>query len=160
MISGKFQDNWNECYGPIECCEIHDDVIKWKQFPRYWPFVRGIHRSPVNSLHKGQWRGALKFSLICVWINGWVNNGEAGDLWRHLAHYDVTVMGYCCDKWEIWRRLKRMLWTNGISWDLSWECRSTAFIHSFSIKFPFNWNLFMTHNDMVVCSNCITLDIT
>ena len=23
----------------------HDDVIKWKHFPRYWPFVRGIHRS-------------------------------------------------------------------------------------------------------------------
>ena len=33
---------------------IHDDVIKWKHFPRYWPFVRGIHRSRVNSLHKGQ----------------------------------------------------------------------------------------------------------
>ena len=32
----------------------HDDVIKWKHFPRYWPFVRGIHRSPVNSPHKGQ----------------------------------------------------------------------------------------------------------
>ena len=26
----------------------HDDVIKWKYFPRYWPFVRGIHRSPVT----------------------------------------------------------------------------------------------------------------
>ena len=61
-------------------------------FPRYWPFVRGIHRSPVNSPHKGQWRGALMFSLICVWIKGWVNNGEAGDLRRYLAHYDVTVM--------------------------------------------------------------------
>ena len=60
----------------------HDDVIKWKHFPRYWPFVRGIHRSPVNSPHKGQWRGALIFSLICVWINGWVNNREAGDLRR------------------------------------------------------------------------------
>ena len=57
----------------------HDDVIKWKLFPRYWPFVRGIHRSPVNSLHKGQWRGALMFSLICDWINAWVNNREAGD---------------------------------------------------------------------------------
>ena len=29
-----------------------DDVIKWKHFPRYWPFVSGIHRSPVNSPHK------------------------------------------------------------------------------------------------------------
>ena len=42
----------------------HDDVIKWKHFPRYWPFVRGIHRSPVKSPHKGQWCGALMFSLI------------------------------------------------------------------------------------------------
>ena len=70
----------------------HDDVIKWKHFPRNWPFVRGIHRSSVNSLHKGQWRGALMFSLICVWINDWVNNREAGDLRRYLAHYDVIVM--------------------------------------------------------------------
>ena len=53
---------------------------------------RGIHRSQVNSPHKGQWRGALMFSLICVWINGWVNNREAGDLRRHCAHYDVIVM--------------------------------------------------------------------
>ena len=70
----------------------HDDVIKWKHFPRYWPFVRGIHRSPVNSPHKGQWRGALMFSLICARINGWVNNREAGDLRRYRAHYDVIVM--------------------------------------------------------------------
>ena len=71
---------------------FHDDVIKWKHFPRYWPFVWGIHRSTVNSPHKGQWRGALMFSLIYVWINGWVNNCEAGDLRRYRAHYDVTVI--------------------------------------------------------------------
>ena len=71
---------------------LHDDVMKWKHFPRYWPFVRGIHRSPVNSLHKGQWRGALMFSLACVWINGWVNNREAGGLRDHRTHYVVTVM--------------------------------------------------------------------
>ena len=58
----------------------------------YWPFVRGIHRSPLNSPHKGQWRGAFMFSLICVWINGWVNNREAGDLRRHRADYGVIVM--------------------------------------------------------------------
>ena len=71
---------------------MHDDVIKWKHFLRYWPFVRGIHQSPVNSPHKGQWRGALMFSMICVWIYGWVNNREADDLRRYCAHYDVTVM--------------------------------------------------------------------
>ena len=51
-----------------------------------------IHRSPVNSPHKGQWRGASMFSLICAWINGWANNREAGDLRRLRAHYDVTVV--------------------------------------------------------------------
>ena len=51
---------------------MHDDVIRWKHFPRYRPFVRGIHRTQVNSLHKGQWRGALLFSLICAWTNGWI----------------------------------------------------------------------------------------
>ena len=73
-------------------CKWHDDVIRWKHFPRYWPFVRGIHWSPVNSHHKDQWRGALMFSLICTWINGWLNSGEAGYLRRYRAHYDVTVM--------------------------------------------------------------------
>ena len=71
---------------------IHDDVIEWKHFPRYWPFVRGIHRPPVNSSHKGQWRRALMFSLICAWITDWVNNRKAGDLRRYRAHFDVTVM--------------------------------------------------------------------
>ena len=78
--------------------KFHDDVIKWKHFPRYWPFVRGIHRSLVNSPHKGQRRGALMFSLICVWTNGWVdlNHDEAGDLRRHRGHYDVIVMFVAC----------------------------------------------------------------
>ena len=47
---------------------------------------------PVNSPHKGQWRGALMFSLICARINGWVNNRKAGDLRRHSGHYGVDVM--------------------------------------------------------------------
>ena len=72
----------------------HNYVIKWKPFPRYWPFVQGIHRSPVNSHHKGQCRGALRFSFIWAWINGWVNNRY---LIPYGAHYDVTVMKhrYC-----------------------------------------------------------------
>ena len=86
----------------------HDDVIKWKQFPRYWLFVLGIHRSPVNSPHKGQWRGALIFSLICGWINGWVNNREAGDLRCHRAHYDVTVMTQ--RRWDAAQR-----WCTGVT---------------------------------------------
>ena len=53
----------------------------------------------MNSPHKGQWRRALLFSLICAWINGWVNNREAGDLRRLNAHYDVIVM-----KWAMMRK--------------------------------------------------------
>ena len=64
----------------------HDDVIKWKHFPRYWPFVRRIHRSPVNSPHKGQWRGALMFypnkRLSKQWW-GWWFETPLCPLWRH-----------------------------------------------------------------------------
>ena len=84
------------CNTEINC--DHDDVIKWKHFPRYWPSVREIHRSPMNCLHKGQWRGALMFCLICTWINDWVNNRETGDLGRHLTRYDVTVMNVVLEK--------------------------------------------------------------
>ena len=53
-----------------------------------------VGNSPVmvNSPHKGQWRGALMFSLVCTWIHGWVNNREAGDLRCHHTHYDIIVM--------------------------------------------------------------------
>ena len=48
-------------YLRLTTIRIHDDVIKWNNFPRYWPFVRGIHRSPVNSPHKGQCCGIWCF---------------------------------------------------------------------------------------------------
>ena len=70
----------------------HDVIIKWKRLSRYWPFVQRIRRSLVNSPLKGQWRGALMFSLICAWIKGWVNTRKAGDLRRHRAHYDITLL--------------------------------------------------------------------
>ena len=73
-------------YWVIKNIPHHDDVIKWKHSPRNWP-------------HKGQWRGALMFSLICVWINDWVNNREAGDLRRYRAHFDVTVL-FSKQVWE------------------------------------------------------------
>ena len=91
---------------------LHDDVIKWKHFLRYWPFVWGIHRSLVNSPHKGQWRGALMFPLIFVWINSWVNSGEAGDLRGHHAHYYVIVMS--CPIFKL------ILSIDG--WGISWNC--------------------------------------
>ena len=74
----------------------HHTHTRWRHqietFSALLALCAGIHRSPVNSPHKGQWRGALMFSLMCTWMNGWVNNREAGDLRRHRAHYDVIVM--------------------------------------------------------------------
>ena len=76
------------CHDNISC--HHDDVIKWKHFPCYWPFVWGIHRSPVNSPHKGQQHEALMFSLICAlnkWLSkqpwGWWFKMPPSSLWRH-----------------------------------------------------------------------------
>ena len=72
----------------------HDDVIKWKHFSRNWPFVWGIHRSrwiPHTKASDAElW--CFLWSLICVWIHGWVNNREAGDLRRHRCYYNVNVM--------------------------------------------------------------------
>ena len=72
----------------IEIPSYYDDIIKWKHFPHYWPFVWGIHQSPMNSLHKGQWPGALMLSSICTWTNGkqlWCRWFETHSrpLWRH-----------------------------------------------------------------------------
>ena len=88
----------------------HDDIIKWKHFPRYWHFVRGNHRSPVNSPHKGQWRGHLMFALICAWTEGCVNISDAGDLRRNRTHYDVTVMSLLVILVSIEARVPIFLW--------------------------------------------------
>ena len=65
----------------------HDDVIKWKHFPRNWRFVRRIHRSTVNSRHKGQWRGALIFFSLRLYKRlskqswGWWFETPSHSLW-------------------------------------------------------------------------------
>ena len=118
----------------------HDDVIKWEHFPRYWPFERGIHWSPVDSPHIGQWRRALMLSLICAWTSGWVNNRDAGNSRRHRAHYDVTVMTsdiFLPVRWpsKFWRLLSLLLIDDPASFpptvfrhksknDQSWCCYS------------------------------------
>ena len=84
-----------------ETDQKHGDVIKWKHFPRYWPFVRGIHRSPVKALRKGQWRGALMFSLIYAWTNG-ISNHRRFDCVlnrlfrrRSMKTWKIHVTGLC-----------------------------------------------------------------
>ena len=111
----------------------HDDIIKWKYFPRYWPFVREIHRSPVNSLHKGQWRGTLMFSLICLWLNGWVNNREAGDFRRCRAHYDVNVMA----PWYNSKFVQHLEWS-GLKHD---QPITTKDHYKMSLNYEFDWSI-------------------
>ena len=90
--------------------------------------------SPVKSPHKGQWRGALILCLICAWINGWVNNGEADDLRCHRTHYDVIVMCYA-----------RMMRTCNTENDILWSTVSFTQIGWLSVR----WR----HNDHAGVSN-------
>ena len=127
----------------------HNDVIKWKHFPLHW--------SPMKSSHKGQWLGALMFSLICAWINGWVNNREAGDLRRHCSHYDVIVMiinrpaklQSRCTNWSLavapyvlnglsnFRKKKRPpFWQTIFSIAFAW-------MKVIKFRFKFHWNMFL-----------------
>ena len=86
------------------CCvpcnwSIYRTALSWwrhqmETFSALLALCAGNSPVPVNSPHKGQWRGAWMFSLISACINAWVNNREAGDLRRHRGHYDAIVT-YC-----------------------------------------------------------------
>ena len=105
----------------------HDDVIKWKHFPRNWPFVREIHRPPVNFPHKGQWRRALMFFFIYASINDWVNNHEAGDCKTPA--------------WSLWRHRNaslNSLWSSDVIW-----CYGHVHNVSGNVLMPFNVGLFI-----------------
>ena len=141
----------------------HDDVIKWKHSPRYWLFVRGIHRSPVNSPHKSQLRGALMFSLICAWINCWVNYGEAGDLIRHRAHCDVTVMGrgitHSSRKGNQWNKNITLSMKSPIS-----AFRGRYINPTMLFSFNGNWNFSLSiklipNVHWIYCSVCLSANI-
>ena len=77
-----------------------EDVMKWKHFPRYWPFVLEINWLMVNSPHKGQRRGALILFFICTRTNGWPN--KMNRLWfetpsRFLwCHCNATLHATPC----------------------------------------------------------------
>ena len=58
--------------------------------------MRVFHRSPVAPPHKGQWRGALMFPLMCAWTNGWAKNRDASNSRSHRAHYNVIVKCFRC----------------------------------------------------------------
>ena len=126
------QQSTNHMHTP----DSHDDVIKWKPFPCYWSFVWGMYRSPVNSPHKDHWRGALMFSLICVWTDTWANSGDTGDLRPHHTHYDVIVMIW----WNVSEKFN-ILTTRAIE-----KRQRKSWLRDFGSKIPFDIYLDMTYN--------------
>ena len=140
------KSKWNGCYKS----HVHPSVyyICLSVCPSWWChqmetfsvlLALCVGNSPVTGEFcaqiKGQWHGALMFSLICAWINAWENNCEAGDLRCHHAHYDVIAMinhvhpsvclsvyiswmlkyGWCCKGTILWLFIP---WTNEIDYDL------------------------------------------
>ena len=131
---------------------FHDDVIKWKRFPLYWPLV-GLHWSPVISRHKGQWRGALILSLICAWIKSWINDRDAGDLRRHPAHYgDVVMMqrSFATTRCVYCTSQKVMPTIHGLSWvGAAWfhsTCIGEYIIAAGAVKQPWRIWVYRLHD--------------
>ena len=90
VFSTQLQTGWQLAW-------VSSIVLSWWRhqkeiFSALLAICAGNSSVPGEVPHKGQWRGALMFSLIWIWINGWVNNREADDLRHHDAHYNVSVM--------------------------------------------------------------------
>ena len=122
------------CYFDMRLCImswprlLHDDVMKWKHFPRYWPFVGGIHRSPVD----------LRLN------NGWVNDRDSGNLRRHRAIFDVPVMKSLSKPLgsRYIFHLQHNLWLATTCFDMMSKMNKSTWIHFLSISVTI-WNIFI-----------------
>ena len=120
--------------------QYHDDVIKWKHFPRYWPFLRGIHRSPVT--------GRLNTRLSKQWW-GWWFETPLLPLWRHCNCY-CELQIKCSSRSVLWGgdlRSNLFITPHGVIYLVGFGCLGTHFINSFIVKLknlilPFTWHLF------------------
>ena len=99
----------------VECEEWtswkrHDDVIKWKHFRVNGPLCREFTGHRWVPLTKASDAELWCFLWYVPWINGLVNNREAGNLRAHRAHYDVIVMlRYVCHSmWNHWGRVTQI----------------------------------------------------
>ena len=104
---------------------FYDDVITWKHFPLYWYFVRGNHRSPVDSPAERDAKIWWFHVFFDIRIKCWPNNVVVGDLRRHRAH--VTSLR-SCDVRVIW--LMTLIWRDEhlISVDIStsrWDIKNS-----------------------------------
>ena len=97
------------CHQSRQSCQI-DDLL-------FSVFVRGIQRSPVDSPHNGQWRGALMFSLIClnkhVGKQSWFET-PSRSLWRHCNASRLTCsreFGRSATRWlSCWSSHRHNSW--------------------------------------------------
>ena len=141
-LSLRRQGLVSQCVWLSKGVYYHDDVMKWKYFLRYWSFVRIIHRSPVNSPHKGQWRGALMFSLICVWTKGWVHNRDAV-IWDAIAPIMTSLQ--CTQRKGLGIKLHFLLYFHNFSYAFqnsrwkqsnSYHCLFSVITHLFPCAIP------------------------
>ena len=74
---------WNKSHENAICIRDPlcrgDNVMAWIRFPYYCPFVRGIHRWPVDSPHKGTVMWTFDV-LLLVWISCLTDSEVASDL--------------------------------------------------------------------------------
>ena len=70
----------------------HDDVMVRKRFPSYWPFVRGIHRSPVNSPHN--WSVTQSSDVLFAVSPDKLQNKQSSCQWFETPwrSCDITVL--------------------------------------------------------------------
>ena len=113
-------------------------------FQRYWPFVWGIHRSPMNSPHKGQWRGALMFSLICA-LNkqswGWWFETPSHSLWHHCDVHNSWNIPYA--QRRLWKRFRLLRKSTAVRTTKYWHPPNTTITNR---EFFCNRNWFVVVN--------------
>ena len=134
---------------PLDFYHNHYDGIKWKHFPRYWPFVQGIHWSPVNSLTKASDAELWCFLWSAPWINGWVNNPEAGDLRRH--HASRSLWRHCNDS------------SGGVKFMLTSTALNAAFVIQIDMRhsnITIDWRPLAIQNDIPYCRHMNTQNIS
>ena len=110
---------------------VHDDVMKWKHFPRYWPFVWGIHRCPVNSPHK--WPVTRSFDVFFdLRLNkqlskqwwGWWFDTLSCPLWRHRNGLERSTL----TRWVTSNLLICQQLTSSLNLHLNWPASLISLI--------------------------------
>ena len=88
-----------------------------------WPFVRGIHRLPVDSPHRGSECAPFVFSPLLDWKSCWSNTGVSADLRRRDANL-TSLCYHRSSHWILLLQVKVTEWISGEAW-----CRDISSMH-------------------------------